>query len=495
MKIKLILILVLFILIVSPINADNLTTFQVNETQKITLNIDAFDPDGNILTYSFSQPFDQNGTWTPGYEDAGEYIIDVGITDGQYSDSKQIKVIVFETDRSPIISAIPLQEVNEKETLSLEIEAFDPDEDQVTLSAISLPEGATFENNILEWQPEYWHANKNILVKILNYLGIDLIKTKGKFTAEINAKGKDLESQETIFINVIHINRAPTIQEISDITIKEGETIYFEPIAEDPDNDKLKYFYDGFVTKKKYTTTYEDAGEYEVTVTASDGLLSDSTTLKVIVENTNRAPIMQNIAQQQVTENNTIEFKLFAEDPDGDELFFYPSTTMPSGATFENNTFSWTPSYDIVSIEEELKEFNINFTVDDYAYGNTRQVNILVGHSNRQPIVNNFSPQADSMTVYVGDSIIFEVNVTDPDGDELEYKWNFGLFDSKLNSPIIKRVFMRPGTKKITAKVSDGSFVGEKTWEINVIPLPIEEQIIQPEPQPQQVQQYIQFTV
>ena len=444
--------------------------------------------------YSFSNPFDANGSWTPGYEDAGEYIIDVRITDGQYSDSRQVKVIVFETDRSPIISAVPLQEINEKEKLSIQIEAFDPDGDKVTLSAISLPESATFENDILEWQPEYYHADKNLFVKILNYFGIDLIKGKGKFNAVINAKGKDLESQEIIFINVIHVNRAPTIQEIPDITVKEGETITFEPIGEDPDNDKLKYFYDGFVTRKKYTTTYEDAGEYEVTVTASDGLLSDSTTLKVIVENINRAPVMQKINSQQVKENNTIEFQLFAEDADGDELFFYPSTNMPSGATFENNTFSWTPSYDVVSIEEELKEFNINFTVDDYAYGDTQQVDIFVGHTNRQPVVNYFSPQTDKMTVYVGNSIIFEVNATDADGDELKYKWNFGLFDSNINSPIIKRTFMRSGTKKITTKVYDGSFVGSKTWEINVLPIPVEEQP-SPTPQPQQAPQYIQFTV
>ena len=203
---------------------------------------------------------------------------------------------------------------------------------------------------------------------------------------------------------------------------------------------------------------------------------------------------MEKINQQKITENNTIEFKLFAEDADGDELFFYPSTNMPSGATFENNTFSWTPPYDIVSIEEELKEFNINFTVDDYAYGDTQQVDIFVEHINRQPIVNRFSPQSDITTLYVGDSMVFEVNATDPDGDELEYKWNFGLFDSNINSTIIKRVFMRPGTKKITAKVSDGSFVGSKTWEINVLPPPIEEQPA-PQQEPQQTPQYIQFTV
>ena len=495
MKIKLILFLVLLLLIVSPIKANNLTTFFVNETQKITLNVNAFDPDyDDTLIYSFSQPFDQNGTWIPGYEDAGEYVIDIGISDGQYSDSQQVNVIVFEKDRAPIIGAVPLQSINEKETLSLEIEAFDPDGDEVILSAISLPEGATFKNNILEWQPEYWHADKNLFVKILNYFGIDLIKGNGKFAAVINAKGKDLESQETIFINVIHVNRAPTIQNIPDITIKEGETLSFEPIAEDVDNDKLKYSYAGFVTRNNYKTNYEDEGEYEVIVTASDGLLSDSTTLKVTVENVNRAPVMEKINQQKITENNTIEFKLFAEDADGDELFFYPSTNMPSGATFENNTFSWTPPYDIVSIEEELKEFNINFTVDDYAYGDTQQVDIFVEHINRQPIVNRFSPQSDITTLYVGDSMVFEVNATDPDGDELEYKWNFGLFDSNINSTIIKRVFMRPGTKKITAKVSDGSFVGSKTWEINVLPPPIEEQPA-PQQEPQQTPQYIQFTV
>ena len=45
------------------------------ETELITLNVNASDPDKeDVLKYFFSQPFDENGVWQPGYEAAGEYI-------------------------------------------------------------------------------------------------------------------------------------------------------------------------------------------------------------------------------------------------------------------------------------------------------------------------------------------------------------------------------------------------------------------------------------
>ena len=45
-----------------------------------------------------------------------------------------------------------------------------------------------------------------------------------------------------------------------------------------------------------WQTTYEDYGEYNLLITATDGSLNDSKVVKVIINNINRAPVLNNIA-------------------------------------------------------------------------------------------------------------------------------------------------------------------------------------------------------
>ncbi len=54
---------------------------------------------------------------------------------------------------------------------------------------------------------------------------------------------------------------------ISDIAVNEGDTVTLNPTATDPDGDALTYTYSGWMTSASYTTGYNDAGTYTVTVT------------------------------------------------------------------------------------------------------------------------------------------------------------------------------------------------------------------------------------
>ena len=72
---------------------------------------------------------------------------------------------------------------------------------------------------------------------------------------------------------------------ISDITVSEGDTITLSPIATDPDGDALAYIYSGWMTSSSYTTNYNDFGTHTVTITVSDGTLTDSHNVNVTVLN------------------------------------------------------------------------------------------------------------------------------------------------------------------------------------------------------------------
>ncbi|MBW2985561.1 PKD domain-containing protein [Candidatus Woesearchaeota archaeon] len=471
---------------------DEIKVITASETELITLNVSASDPDKeDILIYFFSSPFDDKGIWQPGYEDAGEYIVNITVSDGEFTDNTQVKVIVLEKDRAPIIIATGSQQINEDEALILPIEAFDPDNDEVTLSAIDLPENASFINNTLYWRPNYDVVEKSLLRKILARLSLDFLKDKKQFTATINAKGKDLGSTATITIEVIDNNRAPTLNQLDNITIKEGGILHLSPEANDPDNDSLVFYYDGFANMNNYLTDYDDSGLHTIIVTVSDGFLTDSKTVNVTVENTNRYPELTKFKGYEVNENEQISFDVNAFDPDGDALSF-DIRPFPDGATFDNKTFSWTPNFDTVTTEELSKTFNLNITTYDGQNSDTKQTTITVNHVNRVPEILSQDPETEEFAVFVGSSVVFEVNASDPDNDTLSYNWNFGLLSAYDGPSIHKRVFMRTGKKTITATVSDGFTTTEKVWKLNVVrqSIPQEEQVIK-----KTEVEYISFTI
>ncbi len=62
-----------------------------------------------------------------------------------------------------------------------------------------------------------------------------------------------------------------------------GDNIAFNPTAVDPDGDALAFNYSGWMSSSGYVTRYGDAGTHTVTVSVSDGSLSDSRDVAVNV--------------------------------------------------------------------------------------------------------------------------------------------------------------------------------------------------------------------
>lgn len=473
MKSKITILLLVIMLISMPISLAENSTFYINEAEELTLNIDAFDPDKeDILYFYFASPFDENGSWTPGYEDAGEYIIEVGVSDGDDYDSTNITIIVADTDRAPIIIATGKKYIDEGQQIIIEIEAFDPDGDSVEFSAVDIPEESEFNVNTLTWTPDFEIVQKSWIVKILNFYHVTLFRDEVEVKVIISAKGQNLASEGSIPIIVGDVNRAPVIDEMGDITIKESETLYLEPSASDPDGDYLRYFYSGWTNKDSIKTGYDDEGNYSVTILASDGLLSNATTVNIIVENLNRYPDLDDIKDINIKENQTLNIILTGSDEDNDNLIFMVSNPeeMPDDSEFKNNTFTWKPDFDTVKANDLTEKFDINFTVWDGENSDTKTAKITVYHVNRAPYLTEFSPEEARQEIWIDEDVIFSINASDLDGDNITYKWNFGIIDRKIDSPIIKRVFRRSGRKMITGIATDGIHEVRKSWLITVKP-------------------------
>ncbi|MBC8378740.1 MAG: hypothetical protein H8E62_06160 [Planctomycetes bacterium] len=65
--------------------------------------------------------------------------------------------------------------------------------------------------------------------------------------------------------------------------------------------------------------------------------------LNFLVGNPNSAPVLDFIANQTVTETETLSFTVSATDADGDPLT-YRALRLPAGADFTDQTFTWTPT-------------------------------------------------------------------------------------------------------------------------------------------------------
>jgi hypothetical protein len=184
-------------------------------------------------------------------------------------------------------------------------------------------------------------------------------------------------------------NRAPVLQPIGDRSVVETATITFSISATDADGDTLTYSAANLPTGANFTAatrtfawtpTNLQSGRYRVMFQVSDTHVTVSETITITVrEGSNQPPVLAAIGGKSVNENASLSFSLSATDPDGDSLTF-SATGLPSGASFADGIFNWTPSYD------QAGSYPVTFTVSDGELMDSEQITITVADvSDRTP--------------------------------------------------------------------------------------------------------------
>jgi len=174
-----------------------------SENSTLSFSISATDPDGETITYS--APNLPSGavlsaetgafSWTPNYEQAGDYEVTFIAGDGQAEDSEAIIITVANTNRTPVLSSIGDRSVYLGNSLGFTISAIDPDGDTITYSATDLPDGATFEGQSFSWTPD---SNQT-----------------GSYDVTFYARDSQSEDSEEITITVAADSTAPTVSGLS----------------------------------------------------------------------------------------------------------------------------------------------------------------------------------------------------------------------------------------------------------------------------------------
>jgi len=112
----------------------------------------------------------------------------------------------------------------------------------------------------------------------------------GNYQVSITVSDGESSVTEKLMVIVEALNKAPVIEVDSEVEVEEGDIVELEPVVTDPEGEALQISYSGWMTTNTKETGYDDAGEYEVVISASDGIDEVSETVTITVNNVNRKP-------------------------------------------------------------------------------------------------------------------------------------------------------------------------------------------------------------
>ncbi len=258
----------------------------VNEDSSRLVSLSATDVDGDSLTYSVTSASaglstsvsGSQLTITPSANYYGSGSITVQVTDGSLTDSQAFSVTVNSVNDAPVLSAIGSQTLAEDGTLSISLSASDVDGDGLSYSIGSATAalGASISGSTLTITPDE------------DYNG------SGSISVSVSDGG--LSDSETFSVTVTAVNDAPVIDSLSDVTLDLGGSSNINLSATDLDGDSLNYSASsadtGVVTVSvsgsvlTLNATGQSGESTTITVTTSDGSLSDSTQFTVNLSDT-----------------------------------------------------------------------------------------------------------------------------------------------------------------------------------------------------------------
>lgn len=276
-----------------------------------------------------------------------------------------------------------------------------------------------------------------------------------------------------------------------------------------------------------WTPNFAQSGSYSVTFNVSDGELSASETIAIMVVNVNRPPELASIGNKTVNEGQPLSFTVSATDPDGDPLTWklgslpdvnadgfidwadvnriitlygqivdtdeerradiYPDGIIDIGdiqgginslpapyvsGLFETaaGTFRWTPGYD------QAGDRNTTFRVSDGTLSASETITIAVVNVNRSPELAFIG----NKTVNEGQLLTFSVSATDPDGDSLTYSATGLPSGASFSGQTFSwtPTYAQAGTYNVTFTVRDSELTASETVAITVSDVPVSDLII-----------------
>ncbi len=406
---------------VSPnlIGAVNLVTVVADESVRVELT-----PDFTFITHPML---------------GDNFNVVVTADDGDATVSTTLNVAVTDVDRLVSINTIPAQSADEGSLFSLDVASFTNDDDSEDVISYSITSGAVGDMAIdasgdFTWTPAF-----------------DAFDNGPTYTVTVQADSFAGDFATRSFtITVDNTNQLPSITSSPVLTATEGALYTYNVVADDldiPFGDVLTYSLTtspagmainpatGEITWTPDFDAWDVGPNYNVEVRVEDNFLGFATQIyTIIVDNTNRDPVITSSAVLIATEGALYTYNVVADDldiPFGDVLT-YSLTTSPAGMAINPATgeITWTPDFDAWDVGPN---YNVEVRVEDNFLGFATQIyTITVDNTNRDPVITS-SPvlTATEGTLYEYDVIATDADI--PFGDALTYSLDLAPTGMSIN--------------------------------------------------------------
>jgi len=397
-----------------PPKLDAIAEAKGNEDALLTFEIKATDPDVEDSTrlkisadnLPEGAKFDgKTFSWKPTFEQSGTYRVTYTVVDGDgLKDTKTGVLTIANVNRAPKLAKAENATVIEKSKVSFKISATDDDKEdkgKLVFDAQNLPTGAQFDRatQTFTWTPDFGQRGT---------YGI-LFRVKDSFGAEDTL---------TAFVTVTRLNRKPKLDKPKDVVVKIGEPLNLSLTASDEDKeDKLTFSATGLPQgatlspdgKLTFTPTEANSGSFSVQVTVKDDM--DGSDAQAFTIRVPYRPKFERIAAVQAKEKEKISFKVVANDEDKEDKgkLVYEASSLPTGASYDRNTFSWTPDFG------QRGSYTVQFKVKDtFGAEDTMSVGISVARLNRKPKLD----KPRDATAKVGEPLDIQLTASDEDKED-----------------------------------------------------------------------------
>ena len=402
-----------------------------NEGAEINLQILASDPDEDPLTYSATGLPDGlsidpssgliSGTISYTASSGSVYSVRVTVTDsGDPVNSTDVDFTwtVNDVNGPPVVSVPDDQTSSEGSVISLQIEASDPEGNELSYSAGNLPGDLVINEETGE------------ISGTINYDAA----AASPYTVTVNVTddGTPNETTQIQFSwDVENTNRAPELTNPGSKTNAEAESISFTPSASDPDGNTLTYSAENLPQglginassgEISGVTSYtaSQLSPYSVTITVQDNgspVLQAQETFTWTITDVNGQPVVTNPGNKTSSEGDTVSLFITATDPDEDELTFSASN-LPDGLSIDSGSgeISGTLSY----TASVTSPYSVIVYADDGGSPNLQgqtSFTWTINDVNEAPEVTTPPNQSDAE----GDEVSLQITATDPDGNNLSY--------------------------------------------------------------------------
>jgi PKD repeat protein len=359
-------------------------------------------------------------TWTPS-ENQGPSTntVTVKLTDDgtpSISVTNSFTVVVREVNRAPVLPALADKAVAEGDTLGFSVTALDADlpPNKLTYNFIDTPPGAAIEPDTgwFTWTPlEGQGPSTNII------------------TVRVSDDGAPSLSATNSYVVIVNeVNTAPVLGDITNQKVAEGSELVFVVAATDPDIPPQTLFFSLDTGAPQgasinptngtfYWKTTEGHGPStnEVTVRVTDSgtpNLSDTKTLRIVVEEVNAPPVLVMPPDQVMDELTTLIVTNLAIDADAPpNLLRFELVSAPLGMSLDatSGVLTWTPN------ENQGPSTNtviVKLTDDGSpSISVTNSFAVVVREVNAAPVLSALADQA----IAEGDMLGFSVAALDTD--------------------------------------------------------------------------------